>query len=139
MRALWHRPSDFSYQKSIGSSDETGSGDGLGSNLNLPMRAYSKDADYLTLIENKLVPTIQKYNPDLIIISAGFDAHKNDPLAQVELSTECYGEMTQKLLEVAKDVCQGRIISMLEGGYDYSSLGDSVQLHIETLVNHKTD
>ena len=103
------------------------------------MRAYSEDSDYLNVIENKLVPAIQKYNPDLIIISAGFDAHENDPLAQVELSTECFGEMTQKLLEVAKDVCQGRLLSMLEGGYDYSALGDSVQLHIETLVNHKTD
>ena len=129
----------YPFYPGTGSSDETGSGDGLGSNLNLPMRAYSKDADYLTLIENKLVPTIQKYNPDLIIISAGFDAHENDPLAQVELSTECFGKMTQKLLEVARDVCQGRMLSMLEGGYDYSALGDSVQLHIETLVNHKTD
>ena len=129
----------YPFYPGTGSSDETGSGDGLGSNLNLPMRAYSKDADYLNLIENKLVPTIQKYNPDLIIISAGFDAHANDPLAQVDLSTECFGKMTQKLLEVARDVCQGRIISMLEGGYDYSALGDSVQLHIETLANHKTD
>ena len=129
----------YPFYPGTGGSDETGTGDGLGSNLNLPMRAYSEDSDYLNAIENKLVPTIQKYNPDLIIISAGFDAHKNDPLAQVELSTECFEEMTKKLLEVAKDVCGGRILSILEGGYDYSALGDSVQLHIETMVNHKTD
>lgn len=128
----------YPFYPGTGGSDETGSGDGLGANLNLPMRAYSGDSDYLDAIENKLVPAIQKFNPDLIIISAGFDAHENDPLAQVELSTDCYGKMTQQLLEAAKDVCQGRIISMLEGGYDYSALGDSVQLHIENLLSHKT-
>lgn len=128
----------YPFYPGTGGSDETGSGDGLGANLNLPMRAYSGDSDYLDAIENKLVPAIQKFNPDLIIISAGFDAHENDPLAQVELSTDCYGKMTQQLLEAAKDVCQGRILSMLEGGYDYSALGDSVQLHIENLLSHKT-
>jgi len=127
----------YPFYPGTGGSDETGSGDGLGANLNLPMRAYSGDSDYLDAIENKLVPAIQKFNPDLIIISAGFDAHENDPLAQVELSTDCYGKMTQQLLEAAKDVCQGRILSMLEGGYDYSALGDSVQLHIENLLSHK--
>tara|TARA_B100000686_G_scaffold94653_1_gene101084 strand:- start:793 stop:1740 length:948 start_codon:yes stop_codon:yes gene_type:complete len=129
----------YPFYPGTGGIDETGSGNGLGLNLNLPMRAYSGDSDYFSAIENKLVPAIQKYNPDLIIISAGFDAHENDPLAQVGLSTECYGKMTQQILEVSKDVCQGRILSMLEGGYDYSALGDSVQLHIETLVNHMTD
>ena len=99
------------------------------------MRAYSCDADYINTIEHKLIPVIQKFNPDLIIISAGFDAHENDPLAQINLSTECYGKMTQKLMEIANDVCNGRILSMLEGGYDYSALADSVQLHVETLLS----
>ena len=125
----------YPFYPGTGSVDETGTGDGLGSNLNLPMRAYSCDTDYINAIEHKLIPVIQKFNPDLIIISAGFDAHENDPLAQINLSTECYGKMTQKLMEVANDVCDGRILSMLEGGYDYSALADSVQLHVETLSN----
>ena len=125
----------YPFYPGTGSVDETGTGDGLGSNLNLPMRAYSCDADYINVIEHKLIPVIQKFNPDLIIISAGFDAHENDPLAQINLSTKCYGKMTQKLMEVANDVCDGRILSMLEGGYDYSALADSVQLHVETLSN----
>ena len=128
----------YPFYPGTGGEDETGTGDGLGSNLNLPMQAFSGDTDYLNVIENKLVPAIQKFNPDLIIISAGFDAHENDPLAQIELSTECYGEMTRQLVDVANDVCEGRILSMLEGGYDYSALGDSVQLHVETLFNHQT-
>ncbi|MEK9628047.1 MAG: histone deacetylase [Nitrospinota bacterium] len=129
----------YPFYPGTGGNDETGSGDGLGSNLNMPMRAYSEDSDYLEAIENRLVPAIQKFNPDLIIISAGFDAHVNDPLAQIELSTECYGKMTQQLLKVAQDVCGGKILSMLEGGYDYSALSDSVQLHVETLLNPNSE
>ena len=128
----------YPFYPGTGGVDETGTGDGLGSNLNLPMRAYSCDTDYINAIEHKLIPVIQKFNPDLIIISAGFDAHENDPLAQINLSTECYGKMTQKLMEVANDVCDGRILSMLEGGYDYSALADSVQLHVETLSNSQS-
>ena len=129
----------YPFYPGTGSGDETGSGDGLGATLNLPMQAFSEDLDYLNVIEYKLIPAIQNFNPDLIIISAGFDAHENDPLAQIQLSTECYGKMTQQLFEVANEVCDGRILSMLEGGYDYSALGDSVQLHIETLLNHHTE
>ena len=125
----------YPFYPGTGGVDETGTGDGLGSNLNIPMRAYSYDTDYINAIEHKLIPVIQKFNPDLIIISAGFDAHENDPLAQINLSTDCYGKMTQKLMEIANDVCNGRILSMLEGGYDYSALADSVQLHVETLAS----
>lgn len=128
----------YPFYPGTGGVDETGTGDGLGSNLNLPMRAYSCDADYINVIEHKLIPVIQKFNPDLIIISAGFDAHENDPLAQINLSTDCYGKMTQKLMEIANDVCNGRILSMLEGGYDYSALADSVQLHVETLSSSQS-
>ena len=128
----------YPFYPGTGGVDETGTGDGLGSNLNLPMRAYSCDADYINAIEQKLIPVIQKFNPDLIIISAGFDAHENDPLAQINLSTDCYGKMTQKLMEIANDVCNGRILSMLEGGYDYSALADSVQLHVETLSSSQS-
>ena len=128
----------YPFYPGTGGVDETGTGDGLGSNLNLPMRAYSCDAEYINAIEHKLIPVIQKFNPDLIIISAGFDAHENDPLAQINLSTDCYGKMTQKLMEIANDVCNGRILSMLEGGYDYSALADSVQLHVETLSSSQS-
>ena len=128
----------YPFYPGTGGVDETGTGDGLGSNLNLPMQAYSCDADYINAIEHKLIPVIQKFNPDLIIISAGFDAHENDPLAQINLSTDCYGKMTQKLMEIANDVCNGRILSMLEGGYDYSALADSVKLHVETLASSQS-
>ncbi len=98
------------------------------------MDAYSDDDDYLSAVENKLIPEIQHYKPDLIIISAGFDAHQNDPLAQIQLTTDCFGKMTELLMGIARDVCDGRLLSMLEGGYDYDALSDSVRLHMQTLL-----
>ncbi len=125
----------YPFYPGTGAIEETGTGDGLGTTLNLPMDAYSEDEDYISALENKLIPEIQRYQPDLIIISAGFDAHKNDPLAQIQLTTDCFGQMTKMVMEVATDVCDGRLLSMLEGGYDYNALSDSVQLHTQTLLN----
>ena len=124
----------YPFYPGTGAKEETGTGDGLGTTLNLPMDAYSDDDDYLSAVENKLIPEIQHYKPDLIIISAGFDAHQNDPLAQIQLTTECFGKMTELLMGIAKDVCDGRLLSMLEGGYDYDALSDSVRLHMQTLL-----
>jgi acetoin utilization deacetylase AcuC-like enzyme len=125
----------YPFYPGTGAKEETGTGDGLGATFNMPMDAYSDNNDYLSAIEYKLIPEIQRYKPDLIIISAGFDAHQNDPLAQIQLTTECFGKMTELLMGVAGDVCNGRLLSMLEGGYDYDALSDSVWLHIQTLLN----
>jgi acetoin utilization deacetylase AcuC-like enzyme len=122
------------FYPGTGESQETGTGDGLGTTLNLPVDAFSEDQDYLSAVEHKLLPEIQRYKPDLIIISAGFDAHQNDPLAQIQLTTGCFGKMTELLMGVARDVCDGRLLSMLEGGYDYDALSNSVLLHMETLL-----
>jgi acetoin utilization deacetylase AcuC-like enzyme len=129
----------YPFYPGTGPGEETGTGDGLGTTLNLPMDAYSDDDDYLSAIENKLIPEIQHYKPDLIIISAGFDAHQNDPLAQIQLTTECFGKMTELLMGIARDVCDGRLLSMLEGGYDYDALSDSVQLHMQTLLTFEPE
>ena len=129
----------YPFYPGTGAGEETGTGDGLGTTLNLPMDAYSDDDDYLSAIENKLIPEIQHYKPDLIIISAGFDAHQNDPLAQIQLTTECFGKMTELLMGIARDVCDGRLLSMLEGGYDYDALSDSVQLHMQTLLTFEPE
>ena len=129
----------YPFYPGTGAKEETGTGDGLGTTLNLPMDAYSDDDDYLSAIENKLIPEIQHYKPDLIIISAGFDAHQNDPLAQIQLTTECFGKMTELLMGIARDVCDGRLLSMLEGGYDYDALSDSVQLHMQTLLTFEPE
>jgi acetoin utilization deacetylase AcuC-like enzyme len=124
----------FPFYPGTGDEDETGSGDGLGATLNFPMRAYSGDVDYMDRIENKLIPEMIRFKPDLIIISAGFDAHERDPLANIEITTECFGNMTQMIKQAANEICEGRLISMLEGGYDYQALSESVFTHLKYLM-----
>jgi acetoin utilization deacetylase AcuC-like enzyme len=123
----------YPFYPGTGGEDETGSGDGLGTTLNFPMRAFADDKIYLDVVENRLIPTIYKFKPELIIISAGFDAHKNDPLANIQLSTDCFGQMTTLIKQAANEVCEGRLLSMLEGGYDYEALSNSVHLHLQQL------
>ncbi|CAI2719399.1 histone deacetylase family protein [Nitrospina watsonii] len=125
----------FPFYPGTGDQNETGTGDGLGATLNFPMRAFSTDADYLSVVKDKLIPEMFRFKPDLIIISSGFDAHEDDPLASVSLSTECFGEMTRLIRGTADEICQGRLISMLEGGYNYEALADSVYIHLENLIS----
>ncbi|MGV7220786.1 MAG: histone deacetylase family protein [Nitrospinales bacterium] len=125
----------YPFYPGTGGKDETGTGDGLGSTLNFPLNANSNDEDYIAVIENKLIPSIIKFDPDLIIISAGFDAHQSDPLANMNVSTSCFGDMTKLILAAADEVCEGRLISMLEGGYDHEALGDSVDSHLKNLIS----
>lgn len=124
----------YPFYPGTGSERETGTGDGLGTTLNFPLPPGSDDDDYLDLIDNRLIPEIFRFKPDLIILSAGFDAHQDDPLANMELTTECYGEMTIRLLGAAREVCKGRMVSMLEGGYNHAALSDSVLTHIRSLM-----
>ncbi|MCF8721698.1 histone deacetylase family protein [Nitrospina gracilis] len=125
----------FPFYPGTGDKDETGTGDGLGTTLNFPMRAFSNDADYISVVKDKLIPEMFRFKPDLIIISSGFDAHEDDPLANVSLTTECFGEMTRLIRGAADEICQGRLISMLEGGYNYEALADSVYIHLENLLS----
>ncbi|MCA9484785.1 MAG: histone deacetylase, partial [Nitrospina sp.] len=123
----------YPFYPGTGGQDETGTGDGLGTTLNFPMRAFSGDEDYLGIVENRLIPHMHRFQPDLIIISAGFDAHADDPLAQINLSADCFGQMTAMIKDAANDLCGGRLISMLEGGYNLDALADSVHQHLEQL------
>jgi acetoin utilization deacetylase AcuC-like enzyme len=125
----------YPFYPGTGAADETGTGDGLGTTLNFPLRAYSRDEDYLALVKDKLIPEMIRFKPDLIILSAGFDAHANDPLGQMKVSTECYGTMTELMVTAANEICNGRLISMLEGGYDPDALAGSVQAHLKNLIS----
>ncbi|NIQ02437.1 MAG: histone deacetylase [Nitrospinaceae bacterium] len=125
----------YPFYPGTGAEGETGTGDGLGTTLNFPMQAFSGDEDYLALVKDRLIPEMFRFKPDLIIISAGFDAHEDDPLAQINLSTECFGEMTRLITAAAGEICGGRLISMLEGGYDPDALADSVHAHLNHLIS----
>jgi acetoin utilization deacetylase AcuC-like enzyme len=112
---------------------EKGKGAGYGFTLNLPMRPHTADGEFLDTFERDVVPEIEAFRPDLILISAGFDAHKDDPIAELELTERSFVHMTQRICEMADRYCQGRIVSVLEGGYNGSSLTSSAIAHLKTL------
>ncbi|MCP4582709.1 MAG: histone deacetylase [candidate division Zixibacteria bacterium] len=125
----------YPYYPGSGSENETGDGDGDGSNLNIPMRQGANDEQYKIAFQEKVLPAIENYRPDLLMVSAGFDAHRDDPLAGVDLSTEMFGIMTRMLVDQAVKHCRGRIVSVLEGGYNPDVLRDSMKIHLKELLN----
>jgi len=104
--------------------------------INCPMDANSDGILFRSLIEKRVVPALQQHRPDMIFISAGFDAHKEDPMADINLVEDDFRWVTQVLLDIAQSNCQGRLVSVLEGGYNPVSLAFSVQAHLEVLAGH---
>lgn len=123
----------YPFYPGSGAEKDQGSGKGLGYNLNIPLRRGSMNQDYLNAFNEKIIPAIDKFQPEFILISAGFDAHREDPLGGMDLSTHAYEQFTDIILKKAKEVCQGRIISFLEGGYDLEALAESVEAHVAVL------
>jgi acetoin utilization deacetylase AcuC-like enzyme len=123
----------YPHYPGTGSADETGRGRGRGTTLNCPMRAGANDSAYERAFMEQVLPALDLYRPEAVIISAGFDAHRDDPLADIELSTACYGWMTTRMLEVADQHAGGRVISMLEGGYHLNRLAECVTTHLAVL------
>lgn len=123
----------YPHYPGTGSADETGRGRGRGTTLNCPMRAGANDTAYERAFMEQVLPALNLYRPEAVIISAGFDAHRDDPLADIELSTACYGWMTTRMLEVADQHAGGRVISMLEGGYNLGRLAECVTTHLAVL------
>ena len=117
-----------------GFENEKGSGPGEGYTINLPMMPGTSDDAYHRAFDDPILPAIDRFDPQFVLVSAGFDAHRADPLAPLELETECYGWMTDRLTDLAKKHCQGRIVSLLEGGYDLDALGECVALHVTRLL-----
>ena len=103
---------------------------GVGNIVNLPMEPGAGDADYDEVFSSRVLPAIDAFKPDMILISAGFDAHHDDPLAQINLSESAYERMTRSLAQAADAHCNGRIVSVLEGGYNLRALGRSVVRHL---------
>ena len=102
--------------------------------MNLPMAAGSSDAEYRSAFEEKVLPAADAFQPDLVLISAGFDAHRRDPLANLNLVEADFAWATSKLMDVSDRVCGGRLVSLLEGGYDLDGLARSVAAHVLTLM-----
>lgn len=118
-----------------GAADERGLGAGRDQTLNIPVPAGSTDADYIRHFTDAIIPAIDQFQPDFILLSAGFDAHRSDPLGQVLLSAEGYGELTKLVLQLATRHCEGRLVSLLEGGYDLEATAASAAAHLRALLS----
>ena len=118
-----------------GYEEERGKGPGQGFTINIPMLPPGGDNEYRRAFDESILPVVEKFDPQFVLISAGFDAHRLDPLAPLELETESFGWMTDEMVRVAGDHCQGRLVSILEGGYHLDALGDSVALHLTRLLD----
>jgi acetoin utilization deacetylase AcuC-like enzyme len=116
-----------------GHAYETGIGAGEGFTMNIPFNPGAGDDEYLHEIDSRVLPKLDQFQPEILLISAGFDAHAEDPLAQIQLSEQCFGEITAKLVAAAKKHCNGKVVSTLEGGYNLRALGRSVVRHLVAL------
>ena len=102
---------------------------GVGNVFNAPIIAGTDGKDFINIFEKKILLNIDKFKPEIILISAGFDAHKRDPLANINLESVNYNHITKMITEIANMHSQGRVISFLEGGYDLSALSESIKEH----------
>lgn len=127
----------FPHYPGTGSENEVGEGEGEGYTYNMPMFAGSGDLEYIEAFEHIFYPLASKFSPDFILISAGFDAHKQDPLATINLSEDGYRGMTEVIAKLASDHAEGRLVSVLEGGYSIKSLSASVERHVLALMGGK--
>ncbi len=116
----------FPHYPGTGSSSEKGKGKGSGYTMNIPMRSGSEDEDYISAFNKSIIPALDAFKPEIILISAGFDAHDNDDLSSISLSSEVYYRFTHMLMDVASKHSFNRVIAFLEGGYDLVGLADSV-------------
>ncbi|WP_050604531.1 histone deacetylase family protein [Ruegeria sp. 6PALISEP08] len=114
-----------------GRRDETGVHDTV---LNIPLAPGSSGTEMRAAYVSQAFPRLRAFNPDLIIISAGFDAHQDDPLANLNWSTGDFAWITAELCKIADEVCEGRIVSTLEGGYDLNALAEATRAHVEELM-----
>ncbi len=133
-RVLYISTHQYPHYPGTGSADTIGTGRGQGYTINLPMASGARDREYLAAFRNRIVPALDEFKPEFILISAGFDAHADDPLSGMLLTTAAFGTMTTLLKESAEKHCKGRIVSLLEGGYDIHALAESVEAHVAALA-----
>jgi len=131
---LFFSTHQYPHYPGTGRADERGRGPGEGYTINVPMKAGEGDDEYRAIFYKVLVPAADAFKPEFVIVSAGFDAHKDDPLASMELTEVGYANLTGILAGIATRHAEGRILSSLEGGYNLTALAASIDAHIQTLL-----
>lgn len=121
----------FPYYPGTGAAGETGSGAGRGFTINIPMAAGATDAEYERVYRTVVVPALEQFAPELILVSAGYDAHELDPLAGMRMTAEGFGALVGQLKAAASRLCEGRIAFITEGGYHLAALRECLEATIE--------
>ncbi len=124
----------YPWYPGTGSRGETGQGRGAGTTLNVPVRAFTKAPDQRAMFESAIEEISSEVTPDIVFISAGFDAHLSDPLGQLQLEDPDFTAMTRVIKEWAAETCSGRVVSCMEGGYNLQTLGETVRQHVAELA-----
>ncbi len=124
----------YPFYPGTGSAEETGANAGEGFTVNIPIPSMAGNKEVVFAFREKLVPVADLFQPEFVLISAGFDGHQRDPLAQLQLTEEGFVELTRVVMEVAEKYAHGRVVSLLEGGYDLEGLMGSVEAHLKILA-----
>ena len=129
-KVLYISTHQYPYYPGSGTNDEKGKHNNI---LNIPLPAGTNSEEYLNAYEF-VIKKIKEFRPEFILLSAGFDAHKNDPLAQLQLESKDFYSITKRTLELSKQYCNGKVVSILEGGYDLLALQESTEMHVKALL-----
>ena len=124
----------YPFYPGTGAAAEKGRGEGLGFTLNIPLDAGAKDDEIERKYAEQVIPALKRFKPDLLMISAGFDAHEMDPLGQLRMTTAGFGRLTKALIDLANELCEGRVVLVTEGGYDLEALSDSLKAVISVCL-----
>jgi acetoin utilization deacetylase AcuC-like enzyme len=132
-RVLYISTHQYPYYPGTGAATEIGAGAGQGFTVNLPLEAGAVAEDFQLAFATVILPVLRQFAPDLLLVSAGFDAHEDDPLGGLRLTADAFRAMTMELRAVAEECCRGRIVCVTEGGYDLRALAASLDATIDTL------
>ena len=136
-KVLYVSTHEFPLYPGTGSLEETGTGNAKGTTVNIPLPAGSGDAAYLQVFDEIIVPVVRRFNPELILVSAGYDGHWSDRLAMMDLSVTGYAKMAGIIKGLADELCRGHLVLALEGGYPLAALAASVKATFDVLLGEK--
>ena len=129
-KVLYISSHQFPFYPGTGSEDETGKYNNI---LNIPLKAETSSKEFFESYK-KVYDKLNEFKPEFILLSAGFDAHKNDPLANINLESKDYYTLTKEIIKIAKQICENKIVSILEGGYNLAAIQESAKYHVEALL-----
>lgn len=138
-KVLYVSTHQYPYYPGTGDVNETGQGIGEGYTVNIPLPGYQSDVDYATIFNDIIVPLGKEYKPELILVSCGFDIYRDDPLGAMEVTADGFSYLTRCMVQLAGNVCGGKLLVTLEGGYDLNGQRDGAMAVLSELVGHKLE